>query len=143
MSDITLEGKSEKQITEILTSTIYQILNPLEFVLLEQTTKKNQTGPCYFFRYGELIRKFRLIENKRFIEITVCPHNQNVIIELGIGSRRFTLQQLRNIGMLVESATNSENITDLLKNSLHSLVNHANGFFKNDPLFWQQLESPM
>ena len=133
-----------------LAKVIYSVLNAMEFVLLEQSIDDNNPL-CYRLKYGELIRKFRLIDNKRYIEFFIRIDPVEIEIQFGRGSERYSSSQLNGsnlpVGQTLETAKPCSDglkpchLEPALTNKLKSFVDQADGLFKNDATFWRKLGS--
>lgn len=133
------------KICKLLDKQLGPILRHREFVLLEMNGRnepgdKDSTNAV--IRYGELVRKFKKVEQKRFLEIVLTRQLGNSHLRFGKGSHSYCDYDLP--GWPIKSVSANEpilkdHIIKLMIEKAQYFVGNANEFFANTPEFWESL----
>jgi hypothetical protein len=133
-------------ICKLLDKQLGPVLRRYEFVLLKISgTKKSVDNypPVCVIRYGELVRKFKKVEQKRFLEIVLSDQLANCRLRFGKGCDIYHAYDLPEWPMTSDSVSgllSKEAVIELMVEKTQFFLEHANEFFTNSPEFWQSLE---
>lgn len=128
-------------------------LAEIDFVL-HQLSVTGEDGTHSLFgsaRYGENIRKFQRVEQKRFVCLSTAPLRLEIDLDFGIGDQRFGLQELFLLQAsgdfparqhdLYTAMHEPEQLQAEFERLLRVLIDYGQRFFDNDVSLWSDLQS--
>jgi hypothetical protein len=133
-------------ICKVLDAQLGPILRRQGFVLLEMSCKKaiiDNASPDGVIRYGEMVRKFKKVEQKRFLEIVLDNQLGNSHIRFGKGAHRYREYDLPGWPMKpisISQSISKDAGVKLMIEKAQYFMEYANEFFANTPEFWESLE---